>query len=191
MEASDQRCTRCGRPFTPGEVTGFGFLRGRPQSRGGPLVEFRCPGCGTSLRLIPHGQSRYAFPGMPPPPAAPEAERAPPWVQGKAAADDAPADAAATEPEHAYAHADAPDDEAHAEPEADPIEEVDIPLTLEEARDVLGVSPEASEAELEEAFRKRSRTCHPDKVAHLDPEFQELAKRKFDLLRRAFERLHP
>ena len=43
----------------------------------------------------------------------------------------------------------------------------------------------------EQAFRERSLTCHPDKVAHLDPEFQQLAEEKFKRLLQAYDLLAP
>jgi hypothetical protein len=73
------RCRTCGRPVTPGEVTGMGILRPRPASAGGPVVELECPGCKTILTFIPHGNGRYAFPGQPPPPPPSAADRASPW----------------------------------------------------------------------------------------------------------------
>ena len=51
---------------------------------------------------------------------------------------------------------------------------LDVPLT-------------ATEAEVMSAYRQLSQRCHPDKVAHLDEEFQKLADRKFRELREAFE----
>jgi DnaJ-class molecular chaperone len=54
---------------------------------------------------------------------------------------------------------------------------------------VLGISPAAPRAEVEEAFRRKALQCHPDKVAHLDPEFRALAERKFKDLVAAFEAL--
>jgi len=62
-------------------------------------------------------------------------------------------------------------------------------MTLERALAILGVEPTADRAALDAAFRRRSRACHPDKVAHLDPEFTALARRKFEELRRAYELL--
>jgi curved DNA-binding protein CbpA len=42
---------------------------------------------------------------------------------------------------------------------------------------------------VEEAFRRKALQCHPDKVAHLDPEIRALAERKFKDLLTAFEAL--
>ncbi len=173
-------CPKCQRPYTVSEVTGFGILRPRAASDGGPRIEYACLGCGRKITLIPYGEGRYAPPGEPPPPAvAPEARR-PPWI---------------TDPE-AQPRYEAP--EPPPAPQADEPEEVviedelppeDTPVGLREALTLLGCSPGASPEEIDRAFRERSRTCHPDKVAHLDPEFQELAERKFKRLRKAYDLL--
>jgi DnaJ like chaperone protein len=60
-----------------------------------------------------------------------------------------------------------------------------VPAALE----LLGVGPTAARREIERAFREKSRRCHPDKVAHLDPEFQALAERKFKRLKSAYDLL--
>lgn len=52
---------------------------------------------------------------------------------------------------------------------------------------VLGVSPGAGPEEIRAAFRQASQAYHPDKVAHLGPEFQELAQKKFIEIQRAYE----
>ena len=62
-------------------------------------------------------------------------------------------------------------------------------MTLPEALEILGVEAAASRDEIDRAFHERSRTCHPDKVAHLDAEFQELAERKFLRLKSAYDLL--
>ena len=65
----------------------------------------------------------------------------------------------------------------------------DAPVTIFEALTLLGISPSADRATLDQAFRERSMQCHPDKVAHLDPDFQALAVRKFQRLLEAYEML--
>jgi curved DNA-binding protein CbpA len=59
------------------------------------------------------------------------------------------------------------------------------PLTALRAYDALGLAPTASAADVEKAFRERALLCHPDKVAHLDPDFVALAEQKFRLLQAA------
>jgi DnaJ-class molecular chaperone len=58
-----------------------------------------------------------------------------------------------------------------------------------EALEILGVAPTATREEVEKAFHARSLGCHPDKVAHLDAEFQALAHRKFQRLLEAYRLL--
>ncbi|HEY6306700.1 MAG TPA: restriction endonuclease [Candidatus Angelobacter sp.] len=54
---------------------------------------------------------------------------------------------------------------------------------------VLGVSPNASLEEIRAAYRREMVNYHPDKVAHLGKELQELAKTKAQEINRAFEEL--
>lgn len=54
---------------------------------------------------------------------------------------------------------------------------------------VLGVSPGASKQEIQAAYRKAAQQYHPDKVAHLGPELQELAREKFVEIQAAYEYL--
>ena len=73
-----------------------------------------------------------------------------------------------------------------------PAEEVDErKITLADAIEILGISPTADRDAIEAAYRERSLQCHPDKVAHLDPDFRALAERKFRRLRAAYEMLRP
>ncbi len=178
-------CTACGRPFTAGEVLGLGILRSRPASEGGPRMEFTCPGCAKQLRLIPHGLGRYAFPGAPLPPPVPAAERVPPWVDREQAR---AAERVAAPPPPPPGPAPPPPPRP-AEPTPAAPEEAEPPLTVPLALEILGVEATAGRGDLERAFRNRSRTCHPDKVAHLDAEFQALAERKFKRLKGAFDLL--
>lgn len=163
----------------------MGVLRSRTAHKGGPLMEFTCPGCGHRFTLIPHGGGRYARPGEPPPPPGPDAERVPPW-QGAPGRDEARAQSPPPRPPE-------PPPVEPTPPPEEPIEiheveeEEDRPLTVPEALALLEVPPTADREAIERAFRRKSRTCHPDKVAHLDPEFQELAERKFRRLRGAYE----
>ncbi|MBN1209547.1 MAG: J domain-containing protein [Myxococcaceae bacterium] len=54
---------------------------------------------------------------------------------------------------------------------------------------VLGIAPGASKEEARKAFRALVTQYHPDKVAHLAPEFQELAERKTRELLEAWDAL--
>ncbi|MFV1958802.1 MAG: J domain-containing protein, partial [Planctomycetota bacterium] len=63
------------------------------------------------------------------------------------------------------------------------------PMALERALEVLGIGAAATSEAIERAYRERSRTCHPDKVAHLDVDFQVLAERKFRELKEAYDLL--
>lgn len=186
------RCPSCGRPFTAGEVTGLGILRSRPESEGGPLMEFTCPGCGIRMLLIPHGQGRYALPGEAPPPPVPFAERVPPWV-GREQAAAAERVAAAPPPPPPPPPPPRPQPPPPSQPPVEPPphrpDDAEPPLTLPLALEILGIGPTAAREAIEQAFREKSRLCHPDKVAHLDPEFQALAERKFKRLKAAFDLL--
>jgi len=53
--------------------------------------------------------------------------------------------------------------------------------------EILGLKRDATEAEIKEAFRKLASQYHPDKVQHLGKEFQELAHKKFVMIKRAYE----
>jgi DnaJ-domain-containing protein 1 len=56
---------------------------------------------------------------------------------------------------------------------------------------VLGVSRNASPEEIRAAYHREMVNYHPDKVAHLGKELQELAKTKAQEINRAFEELAP
>lgn len=55
--------------------------------------------------------------------------------------------------------------------------------------DILGVSPHASQEEIRSAYRKQANRYHPDKVAHLGTEFQELAEKRFKEIQEAYDQL--
>ncbi len=66
-----------------------------------------------------------------------------------------------------------------------------VPLTLDEAYRLLGVSPDASLDEISRAYKEKMSKSHPDKVSHLSEELQEKAKEltlrlneAYDLLKR-------
>ncbi len=66
--------------------------------------------------------------------------------------------------------------------------------TQHESRDntpwkILGIEPGSDLKEIQTAYRKAAQTYHPDKVSHLGPEFQELAKKKFVEIQDAYQEL--
>ncbi len=157
------------------------------------MVEFACPGCGRRIRLVPHGQGRYAPPGEPPPPPSSDDDRRPPWARGEPPEE--------TDVGTRWVEAPRPPDPPSAEPPprrprttpppADPPPARPGPGVPSVARALalLGLAPEADRAAIERAFHERSLLCHPDKVAHLDEDFQELADRKFRELKAAYDLL--
>lgn len=54
---------------------------------------------------------------------------------------------------------------------------------------LLDVSPQASPEEIKAAYKRAVARYHPDKVAHLGREFQELAHRKLLAIQQAYETL--
>ena len=54
---------------------------------------------------------------------------------------------------------------------------------------VLGVGRSASAAEIKQAYRRLAGQYHPDKVAHLGKEFQELAEERFKQIQAAYQEL--
>jgi hypothetical protein len=54
---------------------------------------------------------------------------------------------------------------------------------------VLGVGRHASPSEITRAYRERMRSYHPDHVAHLGEELQELAHRKALEIQRAYDEI--
>lgn len=175
------RCPQCSTPYSAADVAGLGILRARPAIEGGPRLEYRCAVCERVIVLVPHGEGRYAPPGEPPPPPVPEERRRPAWTRGpRPPAPEPPAPSpsptvSAPPPPRRPAPEDRPG-------RADPVTPLD-------ALEILGVTPTATREEVEKAFRARSLGCHPDKVAHLDAEFQALAHRKFQRLMEAYRLL--
>jgi DnaJ-domain-containing protein 1 len=120
----------------------------------------------------------------------PDALRRPPWVQAEApppGPDEAAPDPGPPERPERPQQPEQPEQPERLPPEAPASDET--PLDALAALEVLGLGPTADAESIERAFRERSRTCHPDKVAHLDAEFQALAERKFRRLRAAYELL--
>ena len=70
-------------------------------------------------------------------------------------------------------------EESKGRPQADPVDPYEV----------LGLQPGATPDEIRSAYRLASQRYHPDKVAHLGDEFQELAHRKFQEIQKAYETL--
>lgn len=77
---------------------------------------------------------------------------------------------------------------AYAEPEPEPAFEPAPPAPPDPWK-VLGIAPGTTKDDARRAFRALVAQYHPDKVAHLAPEFQELAERKTRELLEAWEQL--
>ena len=59
----------------------------------------------------------------------------------------------------------------------------------QDAYDVLGVERGASQEEVKQAYRRLANRYHPDKVAHLGKEFQDLAEKRFKEIQSAYHQL--
>lgn len=59
-----------------------------------------------------------------------------------------------------------------------------------DAYEVLGVTRSASSDAIQAAYRSRMQEYHPDKVAHLGEELQQLAHEKSQQIQRAYRQLH-
>lgn len=63
------------------------------------------------------------------------------------------------------------------------------PSPLAAAYAVLGVTSAATPDQVRKAFRERAQQYHPDKVAHMAPEFRAVAEQKMKELNDAYERV--
>ena len=53
--------------------------------------------------------------------------------------------------------------------------------------EILGVTPEASNAEIKDSYKKMAKQYHPDRVAHLGEEYARLANDKFAQINAAYD----
>ena len=94
-------------------------------------------------------------------------------------------DAEANEPTPPWGHRATGDWVAQPEPE----EVTPVPVAQPDPWAMLGVAPGTPIPEARKAFRALMTQYHPDKVAHLAPEFRELAERKSRQITEAWERI--
>ena len=82
---------------------------------------------------------------------------------------------------------------AYRQPTEDPAwEQPRSPVAALEEKspyDILGVLPGASQEEITGAYRQMAKQYHPDRVAHLGPEFQELAEERMKESNQAYQEL--
>lgn len=55
--------------------------------------------------------------------------------------------------------------------------------------EILGVAPTADQDEIKAAYRRLAGQYHPDKVAHLGKELQEMAEQRFKEIQSAYDQL--
>ena len=60
---------------------------------------------------------------------------------------------------------------------------------LENAYDILGIPKGSSKDEIKKAYRTLTKKYHPDKVAHLGPEYVKIASEKFIKIKDAYDRI--
>lgn len=63
------------------------------------------------------------------------------------------------------------------------------PSPLAQAYATLGLTSAATADQVRSAFRERAKEYHPDKVAHMAPEFREIAERKMKEINEAYDRI--
>jgi DnaJ-domain-containing protein 1 len=62
-------------------------------------------------------------------------------------------------------------------------------LTITKALQIFGLQHGATKEQLKRQYREMIAKCHPDRVNHLDSEFQKLAEEKTKLLNEAYSLL--
>jgi len=78
---------------------------------------------------------------------------------------------------------------AHQESQQKAAHENDGPDAASDPYRILELHPGASQAEIRAAYRRLAARYHPDKVAHLGEEFQNLAEIKFKAVQAAYDAL--
>ncbi len=155
--------------LAPPEAVGLGparaprLLRGRAGSRRAALAEAWRARWGAAFHELRAARFRGGGEREPTPPPRP-----------RATADGAPEDRTPPPPPPAPPPRPAP-------PRAG------LPTSRAEALAALGLPADATAAQAQEAWRDATRRCHPDLVAHLDPDFRRLAHEKILVLNAARE----
>ncbi len=60
---------------------------------------------------------------------------------------------------------------------------------LDSAYKVLNIDSNATDLEIKKAYRKMANKFHPDKIAHLGEEYQEIAQEKFKSVSDAYHKI--
>lgn len=55
--------------------------------------------------------------------------------------------------------------------------------------EILGLQRGANKVDIKKAYRKLALSYHPDRVAHLGPEFVKVAEEKFKIINEAYEKV--
>lgn len=78
---------------------------------------------------------------------------------------------------------------APRKPPRPPAAKKPTPSPIAAAYSVLGLTSAATQDEVRSAFRERAKEYHPDKVAHMAPEFREVGERKMKEINEAYDRI--
>jgi DnaJ-domain-containing protein 1 len=198
------QCWRCEEPVAEERLDYEAVLVPRSAARGGPVLLWRCPSCGTDnvaernrakevLLVPPHlaGMRSGTVRGK----IGYEARK---WASENAIRR---ADfLSRTAPERTRLPEAEPPEPAEPEPvpaedppdPPDPHPRPPAPRALGsvlDAYEVLGLPVTADVQTIRRRYRELSRKCHPDRVADLDEEIRRTAERRFREIRRAYEAL--
>ena len=64
---------------------------------------------------------------------------------------------------------------------------LDLSVKVDDPWEMLGIDRDATRADIKKAYRTKLAGLHPDKVARMDPEIQDLARTRTVELREAYE----